>query len=178
MPEISLSTMNYDYSYSTSVSSLLEYDNASFFPQQKMDLFDYDEKETTKPLPYVTRNKHESESKRLIDRNGDQYFIKNGEFFGTIIVVDSKEEIFIALMKSFDDQYQRKIVFSFSDVDNYDRGKITVGTQIVFVYGKQYNNGTIYNNSKVFFRAPEIWTKHKLEKLRQESDFLFSLING
>ena len=50
--------------------------------------------------------------------------------------------------------------------------------KIIYIYGKQYRNGTVTNVSNLYFRKEMNWTKREIEVKRSEANELFSILNG
>ena len=114
------------------------------------------------------------DKKRVV--KSDVYQFNSEEFFGEIIQVNEDEKTFI--VKIDEQEYlNREAVFNFSDVDSQEIEKIKCGAKIIFIYGKQSINGTIYNFSKIYFRKQLSWTQKQIDKAKQEADILFSLLH-
>lgn len=113
------------------------------------------------------------DKKRVV--KSDVYQFNSEEFFGEIIQVNEDEKTFT--VKIDEQEYlNREAVFNFSDVDSQEIEKIKCGAKIIFIYGKQSINGTIYNFSKIYFRKQLSWTQKQIDKAKQEADILFSLL--
>lgn len=105
--------------------------------------------------------------------NANNYFYQESKFVGEITSVDRKKNEFTIQVNSSFDKMVRELTFPFAEVEEKDYSRLTKGRRVIFVYGKNYVNGTQYNVSKLYLRDDIIWSKRELEKRRREMMHLF-----
>lgn len=116
-------------------------------------------------------------SKEILKKSTDAYFERESKFLGTIIQVDCNAKTFTALVKSPLDEINRKMEFSFDEIQEKQIDNIKEGKNIIFIYGQENRNGTQYNVSKIYFRKEMIWTKKEIERKNQEADEMFKFFS-
>ena len=105
----------------------------------------------------------------------NSYLSKCRQFNGEIINVDTVNKTFIATLNSTDG-ILREASFFFDDVDEEDESLILPKAQIIFIYGKQYINGTAFNFSKIYFRSKFKWTSAQIKKANNDAEELLKLL--
>lgn len=110
-------------------------------------------------------------------KNVFDFFEKEKEFTGVITNVDSVARIFWANLISKDDSINREVKFSMEDLSPEECNLVVEGKRIIYIFGKQYCNGTISNTSKLYFRSDLTWTNREIEMRKEEAKKLFDLLN-
>ncbi len=126
------------------------------------------------------RRDDKKESSITLSRNKKKvfsYFDQESKMIGKITEVDKDNAVFVVQASNTSDGITREMQFSFSEVEKSEYPKITEGRRVIFVYGKQYVNGTQYNLSKLYFRDAPVWSKRELEKRRRNMMQLFEGID-
>lgn len=107
-----------------------------------------------------------------------EYFEKEKKFLGVITDIDYSKRTFSANLVCSDDLITRDALFSLDDLSSENVSCVEVGRKIIYIYGKQYRNGTVTNVSNLYFRKEMNWTKREIEVKRSEANELFSILNG
>ena len=103
------------------------------------------------------------------------YLSKCKQFNGEIIIVDVNKRTFVATLEGTDG-ILREATFLFDDVDENDEFLILPKAQIIFIYGKQYMNGTAFNFSKIYFRSNFKWTSAQIKRANNDAEELLKLL--
>ncbi len=125
---------------------------------------------------YIEQKKEESFSVR--DQVINEHFEKEKKFLGTITSVNYSEHTFSARLKSSDDCITRDVLFSINNLPKELRVHVEVGRRIIYIYGKQYRNGTVTNVSNIYFRKESKWTQREVELREKKAKELYNLLNG
>lgn len=124
---------------------------------------------------YSEQKKEESFSGR--GRIVFEHFEKEKKFLGTISSIDHSEHTFSAILISSDDLITRDVVFSIDDLPKELKNFVEIGRRIIYIYGKQYRNGTVTNVSNIYFRNNSRWTQREIELKENEAKELYDLLN-
>lgn len=106
-----------------------------------------------------------------------EHFEMEGKYLGRITDINTSKKIFSANVVGTDDLISRDIVFSIDDIPSEEAKNIEVGRRIIYVYGKQYRNGTATNISKLYFRDASNWTRGEIDRKRKEAEELYNILN-
>lgn len=121
------------------------------------------------------KEKHEESFSRRKDIVWE-HFEKERKYLGEITGIDYNNHTFSASLVGSDDSVNRAVTFSIDDIPTEDAQYIDVGRRIIFIYGKQYRNGTVTNESKLYFRKDSNWTKREIELKRKEAEELYKML--
>jgi len=124
---------------------------------------------------YSEQEKEESFSRR--ERIVFEHFEKEKKFLGTISSIDYSKHTFSATLISSDDHITRNVMFSIDDIPKELKSLVEVGRRIIYIYGKQYRNGTVTNVSNIYFRTNSRWTPREIELKENEAKALYDLLN-
>lgn len=108
-------------------------------------------------------------NKKIISSCFEQEF----KLLGEIVDVDSENEQFTVQASDAKECKIFEIIFSYNEVEETEYRKIVKGQRIIFVCGKQYNGGTLYNSSTLYFRDTPVWSRSEIEKRRESIAHLF-----
>lgn len=108
----------------------------------------------------------------------NSYFNYECKLIGFIKEVDRKNKTFIAIMRNSIDNIDREITFSFNEMIEKEQSQITEGKRIIFIYGKEFRNGTQNNVSTLYFRQELTWSANDINKRMQEADQWFRYLNA
>lgn len=125
---------------------------------------------------YSEQRQEESFSKR--ERPVYEHFEKEKKFLGTITDINVPERTFSADLICTDDDIKRNVLFSIDDLSSEDCLHVEVGRRIIYIYGKQYRNGTATNVSNIYFRNDSNWTEREIELKRKEANELFNFLSN
>lgn len=125
---------------------------------------------------YSKQMQEESYSGR--ERSVFEDFEKEKKFLGVITDIDYPNRTFSANLFCTDDLVNRIVLFSFDDLSSKDRSLVEIGRRIIYIYGKQYRNGTVTNVSNLYFRNFSNWTEREIELKRIEANELYNLLNN
>lgn len=131
--------------------------------------------ESEKTDCYYTKQKQE-ESFSLRERPVFEHFEKEKKFLGIITDVDYSNRTFSAALISSDDYINRNVLFSIDDLPSDKLSLVEIGRRIIYIYGKQYRNGTVSNVSNLYFRKDSNWSAREIELKRNEAAELYSLL--
>ncbi|SEL97059.1 hypothetical protein SAMN04487770_12230 [Butyrivibrio sp. ob235] len=106
-----------------------------------------------------------------------EHFEKEKKLLGTIASVNYAEHTFSAILVSTDDGISRDVVFSLDDLSEEQKAFVEVGRRIIYIYGKQYRNGTVTNVSCIHFRNNSRWTQREIELKEKRAMELYNLLN-
>ena len=124
---------------------------------------------------YSEQKKEESFSGR--GRIVFEHFEKEKKFLGTISSIDHSEHTFSAILISSDDLITRDVVFSIDDLPKELKNFVEIGRRIIYIYGKQYRNGTVTNVSNIYFRNNSRWTQREIELKEKIANEIYDLLN-
>lgn len=128
---------------------------------------------------YIIKRSKEKQSDNILKnkKNISSYFEPECKLIGEIVNVNLSDKQFT--IQAFDsvDEKTVEMIFSYDEVKEIEYKKIVNGQRVIFVYGKQYNNGTVYNSSKLYFRDPSIWSRTEIEKRKKNMAKLFEGID-
>lgn len=108
----------------------------------------------------------------------NSYFNYECKLIGFIKEVDKKNKTFIAIMRNSIDNIDREITFSFNEMIEKEQSQIIEGKRIIFIYGKEFRNGTQNNVSTLYFRQELTWSANDINKRMQEADQWFKYLNA
>ena len=132
----------------------IEKTECSYYPDQKID-----------------------ESSSCLVRPVFTEYEKEKKFLGTITDVDDTNRTFSAELIGSDDLITRNAIFSIDDLSPENVSLVEVGRRIIYIYGKQYRNGTVSNVSELYFRRNSSWTEREIEAKKSEAEELFAMLN-
>ena len=135
------------------------------------DIYDSDKTDNYNP----EQMKEESFLRR--ERPVFEYFEKEKKFLGIITNIDYSNRTFSANLVCSDDLISREAIFSIDDIPSENIPYIEVGRRIIYIYGKQYRDGTITNVSNLYFRQKMNWTKREIELKKNEANELLSILS-
>ena len=167
------------------------FDASSFNVSERFDdsstSFMFDEKEAEAEVPdEFTQEKTEStvyedKNEELFPKRGRriiEHFEKEKKFLGTITYIDYSENTFSATLLCTEDDITRNAVFSIDDLSPEYVPLIEIGRKIIYIFGKQYRNGTCSNVSNIYLRRDSKWTKREIELKQNEARELLDVLNG
>lgn len=125
---------------------------------------------------YSKQKREESFSRR--ERHIFEDFEKERKFLGIITDVNYSNHTFTANLTCTEDLINRSVVFSIDDLSFEECHLVEVGRRIIYIYGKQYRNGTVTNVSNLYFRNDYNWTEREIERKRNEARALYNLLSN
>ena len=108
---------------------------------------------------------------------GLTYFEREQKFLGLITDVNNQEKLFHVRLTKCDDNIEREITFSFEEVSKEEINKVSTGRRVIYIIGRQYINGTMYNVSKLYFRKEQYWTQRDIERKRVQALDFYKLMD-
>lgn len=135
---------------------------------------DFYESEETE-FSYTKQDREESFSLR--EKTVFEHFERDRKFLGIITKIDRSNRTFSANLTCSDDLINRNVVFSIDDLPQKDTCFLDVGRRIIYIYGKQYRNGTVTNVSNIYFRKDANWTQREIELRQREADELYKVLS-
>ena len=127
---------------------------------------------------YIPSKEEKEDSQKTISTFAQlkNYFLKIDEFRGYIKDVFERNNEFLALLYG-DDGLEREVLFSYDDVQKEYWNQIAAFQEIIYIYCKQYEHGTEYNSSRIYFRKNKKWTPQEIAQRQKESEELFNILN-
>lgn len=168
---------------SDSIKNLLESRNVREdtldFESEEFDIeetISFDQKEKAERLKSL---KNMVSNKRIII---DSYYESVEEFYGEVDAIDKKTNTFnVSLRPGIEDKDEKiiKATFDIDDVQESDKKLLSIGTQLVWIIGKERkeNNvrgvlkpGNITNFSRLYIRRTRVLSKKKRTEIEEQAN--------
>ena len=151
---------------------------SNYFGEDCKNLDNDENLENDKTDSFSFSKEKQKESFSIRDMHDFEYFEKEKKFLGTITHVDRRKRTFETLLICTDDNVRREAEFSIEEVLPKFKPLIEVGRKIIYIYGKQYRNGTVTNVTNLYFRNESNWTDREINNNKRKALELYNLLKG